>query len=65
MKRFPETCCYFVQNQKRKESTSISNFDGQLQNILFTCIYPCIRIPRVFMWSNCNGSARGVYYFLV
>ena len=47
MQRFHETGCYFVQNQNRKGSISLSNSDGQLQNILFTCYSLCIRNLRV------------------
>ena len=38
MQRFHETCCYFDQNQNRKGNISLSNFDGQLQKILFAFV---------------------------
>ena len=34
--------CHFGQNAKGKESISLSNSDGQLPYILFTCL--CIRV---------------------
>ena len=34
--------CYFGQNAKRKISISLSNFDGQMSYVLFTCL--CLRI---------------------
>ena len=46
MERFHETCCYFGQNPKRKGSISPSNFNGQLPNILFTCLSLCLGVLR-------------------
>ena len=61
---------YFGQNSKRKGSTSPSNFDGQLLDILFVHVF-----VHVLFMSFCKGpkrcycgkfqSARRVYYFLV
>ena len=48
---------YFGQNPKRKGNISPSNFDGQLPNILFTCL--CVKVLRVvsfysnvFVWRS-------------
>ena len=46
MERFHETCCYFGQNPKRKGSISPSNFNGQLPNILLTCLSLCLGVLR-------------------
>ena len=47
LQRFHKTCCYFGQNPKCKGSLSPSNFDWQLSNILFTCLYLCVSVLRV------------------
>ena len=47
MQKFHKTCCYFGQNQKRKESVSISNFYGQLPNMLFTCLCLRVRVLKI------------------
>ena len=39
MLRFYKTCHCFGQNPKHKGIISLSNFDGQLSNILFTCVF--------------------------
>ena len=46
MHRFLSACCYFGQNPKRKGSISPSNFNGQLPNILFTCLSLCLGVLR-------------------
>ena len=47
MQRYPKTCCNFAQNQIHKANIPLSNFDGQLQKDLFTCLCFCIRILKV------------------
>ena len=45
--RYHKKCCYFDQNPKCKGNISLSNFDGQLQVVLFTCLCLCVRIFRL------------------
>ena len=42
IQKFHKMRCYFGQNAKPKGSISLSNFDGQLSYILFTCL--CLRV---------------------
>ena len=45
--RFHKMSCYFDQNPKRNRSICLSNFDGKLQNILFTCTCPCLFVSVI------------------
>ena len=56
IQRFHKMCCYFGQNPKHKGNISPSNFDGQLPNILFTCLCLCYDLI---------GNAKRLNYFLV
>ena len=44
---------------------SPSNFDGQLKNILVTCLCLCARVLRFVLWSNSKVRSMWKFYFLV
>ena len=60
MQRFHRTHCYFCRNPKRKGSISPSNFDGQLPNVLFTCLCICVRMLSVVSVATIGCGYEGM-----